>query len=837
MPSYIVTASTSVVLVDTSVLGPNESTIVYLSAATTPGQVVTVRDSLGYLSSPQSILVSTTAGVQFADGTSSLRFSQPYASASFSAADTSNWNIINTFAFPLNATVASVKSLTASTLIGNSINIGGSLSTAAVVADSMDVQSTTTVAGNLATNSLFVGSGAPPTLSTGQLYVDGNVSLAGATTVLGNVAVAGQVSVSSLLTVGGQTAIGGNFTVAGDTSIGGNVATSGTGTLTVGSLAATSTATILGQATFNSNVSVLSTLTVNQSTVTNNATASTVTIGSGGFLQLNPSGGPTLRGRNDIIAGQTIAAWSGPLYTPYVSSGTVQTANTANVGVLNVTGIISANTVSQVNFGSAAINNSNGSLVVGSLTANTATLSNALTAQTLQASTILASSIQVQNAVTVASAAGYFSTGTLNADTVSTGQISSGQVVAGVLLTPAVNVSSLYVNRNIEGATNLSSVVIPNAVVDNSAGRFQTATLLANTVTASTLAIQTGVIASASTIRITASTVTIANPYFSSFTASSFQTSTLTTTRLTLGAPTTSNSPDFFYDSAQGVSTNVLVTGGPGNFLTPFTLSNIIPTGQNPATPYTTFIGFDADFKGQPPPPGMVIDYSANFFWAGQTNSQLVITGGPTLSGASGQNLSTTGTLVQSSFSINASLFGSSAISVTFQFRYTPNATYVDSNTVIEMNNGRLNWNYALNGTTIQNSLNDMTTRNLFYYGSLNFASDPRIKEDIRDADLARCYETIRDLPVRQFRYCSAYCSEFQVEPTPRLGLLATDVQRVFPKSVHMSDTLMPSFGEPLMTIDTQQVEMAHLGATKYLIQEVERLEAALSTLDARAVN
>ena len=837
MPSYIVTASTSVVLVDTSVLGPNESTIVFLSAATTPGQVVTVRDSLGYLSSPQSILVSTTGGVQFADGTSSLRFSQPYAAASFSAADTSNWNIINTFAFPLNNTVANVKSLTASTLVGQSINIGGGLSTAAVVADSMVVQSTVTVSQNLTANSLYVGAGTPPTLSSGQLYISGNTTVTGATSVLGNLAVAGQASISSLLTVGGQTAIGGNFTVNGDTTIGGNIATSGTGTLTVGSFAATSSATILGLATFNSNATVLSNLTVNQSTFTANATASTVTIGSGGFLQLNPTGGPTLRARNDIVAGQTIAAWSGPVYTPYVSSGSVQTGNTATVGILNVTGIISANTVSQVALSSAQITNANGSLTVGTLTANTLTLSNAFTANSLQASTILASSIQVQNAVTVTSPSGYLSTGTLNVSTVSTGQISSGQVVAGVLLTPAVNVSTLYVNRNIEGATNLSSVVITNAVVDNSAGRFQTATLLANTVTASTLAVQTGIIGSPSTIQITASTVNISNPYFSSFTASTFQTNSLTATKLVLGAATTSNSPDFSYDAAQGISTNVLVTGGPGNFLTPFTLSNVIPPGQNPAVAYTTFIGFDADYKGQPPPPGMVIDYSATFFWAGQTNSQIAIAGGPTLSGASGTNLSTSGTLVQSTFAINANLFGSSAVNVTFQFRYTPNATYIDSNTVIEFNNGRLNWNYALNGTTIQNSLNDMTTRNLFYYGSLNFASDPRIKEDICDADLARCYETIRDLPVRQFRYCSAYCSEFQVEPTPRLGLLATEVQQVFPKSVHLSDTLMPSFGEPLMTIDTQQVEMAHLGATKYLIQEVERLEAAFSTLEARGRN
>lgn len=816
MPSYTVNASTSVVLVDTSVLGPNQSTIVYLSSATTPGQVVSVRDSLGYLSSPQSIVVSTAGGVLFADGTSSLRLTQPYAAASFSAATPVTWNIINTFGFPLNNTVANVKSLTASTLVGQSINIGGGLSTAIVTGNSLAIQSTATVSGTLTANSLYVGA-TPSTLNAGETVIAGTASVVGPLTITGNVVAGGTVAISSLLTVGGQTTVGGNLTVVGSATVGGNLTTSGTGSLNAGSLNVASSATILGQATFNSNVSVLSNLNVVQSTITSNLTATGVTVGA--YLQLNAPLGPTLSNVSNT------ATWSAPLYAPYISCGTLQVGGTATLSNLTVGSTLAAQSVSQFLMSSAQIQNPSGSLTVSSLTANTVVLSNTFTANALQASSIQASSIQVAGAIT---ATGFVSSATFNAATVSAGQISCGQINAGIILTPAIAVSTLYVNRAIEGATALSSVSFPNAIIDNSAGRFQTATLLANTATASTLTVQSGVITSPSTLRIQASTVVLNNPYFSSFTASTFQTSSLTATKLTMGAPTSGAPPDFYYDVAQGASTNVLVSGGPGNYLTPYFLSNRIPTGQNPAVPYTTFIGFDADFKGQSPPPGIVIDYAATLFWAGQINSQVAIAGGPTLSGAGGINVSTTGTLSQSTFAINASLLGSSAISVTFQFRYSPNANSIDSNTVIEFNNGRLNWAYALNGTTIQNSLNDMTTRNLFYYGSLNFASDPRIKEDICDADLARCYEVIRDLPVRQFRYCSAYCSTFQVAETPRLGLLATEVQDVFPKSVHLSDTLMPSFGAPLMTIDTQQVEMAHLGATKYLIQEVERLEALL---------
>jgi hypothetical protein len=138
---------------------------------------------------------------------------------------------------------------------------------------------------------------------------------------------------------------------------------------------------------------------------------------------------------------------------------------------------------------------------------------------------------------------------------------------------------------------------------------------------------------------------------------------------------------------------------------------------------------------------------------------------------------------------------------------------------------------YALNGTTIQNSLNDMSIRNVYYYGSLNFASDPRVKTDIEDADLKRCYQTINSLPLRRYKYNDDYCSTFQISDTSRLGFLATDLLPHFPKSVHTSDSVFPGLSTPLMTIDTAQIEMAHLGATKYLMSEVERLEKILASI------
>ena len=128
--------------------------------------------------------------------------------------------------------------------------------------------------------------------------------------------------------------------------VGGNVATSGS--LTAASLTAASTATILGAATFNSNVTVTSNLNVTQTTTTSNVTTSTLTVntGGGGYLQLGTLTGPRLTA--GTVAGQAAASWNAPLFAPYISSGTVEAAGSATFSTLVVTGSISAPTVATV---------------------------------------------------------------------------------------------------------------------------------------------------------------------------------------------------------------------------------------------------------------------------------------------------------------------------------------------------------------------------------------------------------------------------------------------------------------------------------------------------------
>jgi hypothetical protein len=54
-----------------------------------------------------------------------------------------------------------------------------------------------------------------------------------------------------------------------------------------------------------------------------------------------------------------------------------------------------------------------------------------------------------------------------------------------------------------------------------------------------------------------------------------------------------------------------------------------------------------------------------------------------------------------------------------------------------------------------------------------------------------------------------------------------------FPHAV--TESYLPS-GEPVLTVDFQQVKMAHIGATKALLQRVEQLEERLARAESAAI-
>jgi hypothetical protein len=274
-------------------------------------------------------------------------------------------------------------------------------------------------------------------------------------------------------------------------------------------------------------------------------------------------------------------------------------------------------------------------------------------------------------------------------------------------------------------------------------------------------------------------------------------------------------------------------------------MSNVKPAGINPGDPYTVEASFQLNFNGPELPGFFGFINGLSLFPNGESNSQIAIrtyndsNTVTTLYGLFGtvQTYSTppntggiplpTAPLPSSFIHITGTMYGNSAFSFQFQARSNDNFVGIDSNNTILINNGVIRWPYYLNGTTIQNSLNDMSVRTLYYYGSLNFASDPALKTDIVPANLAQCASTVAALPLRRYRYNDLYVSTFKPSDVHRLGFIATELETQFPKSI--TYTYLDAMNSTFRTVDTQQVEMAHLGATQHLMQRVTDLAAQIS--------
>jgi sugar lactone lactonase YvrE len=117
IPSSIVNESTSVLNVDTR--GLQSLAIVYISTTTNSGQFVTIRDETGTLSSPQSILISTTGGASLQPiptagiGATSTILQQRFGYLSLTSDSDGLWRPVNVapFPYPEAATAATARAI------------------------------------------------------------------------------------------------------------------------------------------------------------------------------------------------------------------------------------------------------------------------------------------------------------------------------------------------------------------------------------------------------------------------------------------------------------------------------------------------------------------------------------------------------------------------------------------------------------------------------------------------------------------------------------------------------------------------------------------------------
>lgn len=100
--------------------------------------------------------------------------------------------------------------------------------------------------------------------------------------------------------------------------------------------------------------------------------------------------------------------------------------------------------------------------------------------------------------------------------------------------------------------------------------------------------------------------------------------------------------------------------------------------------------------------------------------------------------------------------------------------------------------------------------------------SDKRLKDDIEGADLDRCYEIVKELPLKHYSWKPIVVQDSSIEDRTKLGWIAQDVQSVFPKAVKTQELYGIS---NCMTLDADQLYAAMYGCIQKLQEKVEVLE------------
>ena len=98
--------------------------------------------------------------------------------------------------------------------------------------------------------------------------------------------------------------------------------------------------------------------------------------------------------------------------------------------------------------------------------------------------------------------------------------------------------------------------------------------------------------------------------------------------------------------------------------------------------------------------------------------------------------------------------------------------------------------------------------------------SDSRIKTDVESANLQTCYETVKSVDLKYFKW--NFPAGVVPDDRHSLGFIAQEVKEIFPNAVSESN----SYGyEDFLSLNVDQINKALFGAVKYLAAKVEALE------------
>jgi hypothetical protein len=100
--------------------------------------------------------------------------------------------------------------------------------------------------------------------------------------------------------------------------------------------------------------------------------------------------------------------------------------------------------------------------------------------------------------------------------------------------------------------------------------------------------------------------------------------------------------------------------------------------------------------------------------------------------------------------------------------------------------------------------------------------SDSRIKTDIETANLQTCYDVVKSVDLKYFKWNFPVDSNVVPDDRHSLGFIAQEVKSVFPNAVSASN----SYGySDFLSLNVDQIKKALFGAVKHLAAKVEALE------------
>jgi hypothetical protein len=98
-------------------------------------------------------------------------------------------------------------------------------------------------------------------------------------------------------------------------------------------------------------------------------------------------------------------------------------------------------------------------------------------------------------------------------------------------------------------------------------------------------------------------------------------------------------------------------------------------------------------------------------------------------------------------------------------------------------------------------------------------SSDERLKEDIELADVDVCYDNVKRIPLKYYKWKDEVYSEEEVADRHKLGWIAQDVEAVFPKAIKKID--MHGI-EDCLSLNADQLYASMYGALQKVISLVE---------------